>query len=160
MRTLSYRTTRHLHMRSRLLRAATALALATAPLAAAGAQVRVLTFEGLMDQQEVGSFYPGVSFTGNALAIIRGNLPGGSGNFGGEPSPGTALIFTDLPGEPAFVNVAGGFSNGFGTFYSAPGVPGVVNIFSGLNGTGMLLGTLMLPVTPFGSVAGLSLIHI
>ncbi|MEP6764923.1 MAG: PEP-CTERM sorting domain-containing protein [Gemmatimonadaceae bacterium] len=140
-------------MRKILLGAFSAFALALHPAVSAEAQVRVLTFEGIMNDTEVGNFYSGIQFSGNASALLRTNL-GGSGNFGGEPSAGTAAVFSDFPGEAAYFNVTAGFSNGFGTFYSAPGVPGALNIFSGLNGTGMLLGTVMLPVTPFGSVAG------
>ena len=152
-------------MRTSLRRAALLAALAAAPHAALRAQT--LTFEGLADQETVGSFYAGgigdlgtgpgpnfgVTFTGNAFALVRSNR-GGSGNFGGEPSPGTALVFSDPPGTAAYMNVAGGFSDAFGLFYSAPAVPGTIRVFSGLNGTGSLLATLLLPVTPFGSVAG------
>ena len=133
--------------------AAAAFFFLALPITSAQAQVRVLTFEGIGNDNGVGTFYPGISFTSNAFAQVRSNL-GGSGNFGGEPSPGTAIVFSDFPGEAAFINVAAGFSNGFGVFYSAPGAPGTLDIFSGLNGTGMLLGSVMLPVTPFGSVAG------
>ncbi|MEO7362469.1 MAG: PEP-CTERM sorting domain-containing protein [Gemmatimonadaceae bacterium] len=140
-------------MRKILLAACSALAIGLMPAASAHAQVRVLTFEGIMNDTNVGSFYSGIDFSSNAYALLRTNL-GGSGNFGGEPSAGTAAVFSDFPGEFAYFNVAAGFSNGFGTYYSAPGAPGAISIFSGLNGTGTLLATLMLPVTPFGSVAG------
>ncbi|MEP6835074.1 MAG: PEP-CTERM sorting domain-containing protein [Gemmatimonas sp.] len=140
-------------MRKILVGAVSMLAIALLPAVSANAQVRVLTFEGVANDTEVGSFYSGITFSGNAFGLVRTNL-GGSGNFGGEPSPGTAAVFSDFPGEPAYINVAGGFSNGFGTYYSAPGVPGSLGVFSGMNGTGTLLATLMLPVTPFGSVAG------
>lgn len=154
-------------MRTSLLGAALALAAVAAPLATLRAQATTLTFEGLADQETVGSYYAGgtgdlgtgpgpnhgVTFTGNAFALVRSNL-GGSGNFGGEPSPGTALVFSDPPGTAAYMNVAGGFSDMLGLFYSAPAVPGTIRLFSGLDGTGTLLATLLLPVTPFGSVAG------
>lgn len=140
-------------MRKILLSATTLLSLTLLPVASSQAQVRVLTFEGLGNDTEVGTFYSGITFSGNAFAQVRSNI-GGSGNFGGEPSSGTAAVFSDFPGEPAYINVMGGFSNGFGTYYSAPGAPGSLDIFSGLNGTGTLLGSIALPVTPFGSVAG------
>lgn len=140
-------------MRNTLLGAACLVGLTLSAAAPAIAQVRVLTFEGIANDTEVASFYSGITFSMNAFGLVRTNL-GGSGNFGGEPSSGTAAVFSDLPGEPAYFNVAAGFSDGFGTFYSAPGVPGSLEIFSGLNGTGALLASLMLPVTPFGSVAG------
>ena len=140
-------------MRKIILGAAAALVLSIVSATTAQSQVRVLTFEGVGNDNPVSSFYPGIVFSENAFAAVRSDL-GGSGNFGGEPSSGTAIAFSDFPGEPAYLNVAAGFSNGFGVFYSAPGVPGMLEIFSGLNGTGNLLGSVMLPLTPFGSVAG------
>lgn len=143
-------------MRTLLTRAAgraLTLALLAAPSAALEAQV--LTFEGVGNDVPVASFYGGlgITFTENAFALVATNA-GGSGNFGGEPSPTTAVVFSDLPGMPAYMNVAGGFMTGLGLFYSAPAVPVSVRVFSGLNATGSLLATLMLPATPNGSVAG------
>jgi hypothetical protein len=134
-------------------RGALTLALLVAPSAALEAQV--LTFEGVGNDVPVESFYSGlgITFSENAFALVATNA-GGSGNFGGEPSPSTAVVFSDLPGMPAYLNVTGGFMTGLGLFYSAPAVPVTVRLFSGLNATGSLLATLMLPATPNGSVAG------
>ena len=49
------------------------------------------------------------------------------------------------------MNVAAGFDTGFSFYYSAANQPGVVNVYSGLNGTGSILATLTLPATGDGS---------
>ena len=126
-----------------------------------------LTFEGLKDQEAVESYYNGgsgslgstgganhgVTFSSNALAIIRGNA-GGNGNFGDEPSPNTVLYF--LTGNAATLNYAAGFTTGFSFYYSAAFQPGSIGVFDGVDGTGNLLATLDLPSTPNGAVSGCS----
>ncbi|MGA9828003.1 MAG: hypothetical protein WBQ57_06660, partial [Rhodanobacteraceae bacterium] len=121
----------------------------------------ILDFEGLADQEAVNEFYNGgtggsgsgpganygVSFSTNSLALIDSD-DGGSGNFGGEPSPDTILFF--LSGGAATMNVPGGFTTGFSFFYSAINNPGVIRVYDGLNATGNLLATLDLPLTPAG----------
>lgn len=119
----------------------------------------VLDFEGLDDAESINGFYNGgtssngntgpnlgVAFSANTLALIDQDA-GGSGNFGGEPSPNTVMFF--LTGASAIMNVAAGFDTGFSFFYSAINNPGSVSVFDGLNGTGSLLATLTIPVTPF-----------
>jgi hypothetical protein len=136
----------------------TAAMLATAP-AMASPVVFQLTFEGLQNLEAVENFYNGgtgslgssgpnlgISFGSNALAIIDSDAPGGTGNFGGEPSPDTVLFF--LSGS-AVLNYAPGFTTGFSFFYSAINQPGVVNVYDGLDATGNLLATINLPLTPF-----------
>jgi hypothetical protein len=121
-------------------------------------QALVLDFEGLGDQDQILDFYNGgtssmgysgtdygVSFSNNALSIIDSDA-GGSGNFGNEPSPDTILFFLD--GDAAIMSLAAGFDTGFSFFYSAINNPGSVNVWSGLDGTGDLLATLNLDVTP------------
>jgi hypothetical protein len=99
----------------------------------------LLTFEGLADQQAVGDYYNGgaggnfgVSFSSNALAINEFNQ-----NEGMIPSPPNGVFF--LSGAAATLNNAAGFTDGFSFLYSAPFFPGVINVYSGLNGTGTLL---------------------
>jgi hypothetical protein len=130
-------------------------------LTAASAATTVLTFEGLQDGESVLNYYNngtgmlgsgpggdfGVVFSPNALAYIDLD-DGGSGNFGGEPSPSTAIIFLPDDDSKAFVNCAAGFTTGFSVYYSAISSPGVIKVFDGLNGTGNLLASLQLPVTP------------
>jgi hypothetical protein len=119
------------------------------------ARAQVLTFEGLGDEQPIpaawyngglgGNF--GVIFSSNSLSLIEESA-GGSGNFQGEPSFKTALVF--LSGGAATMDVAAGFTTGFSFFYSAIGSPGNINVWSGLDGTGTLLTSLHLPITPSG----------
>lgn len=120
----------------------------------------VLTFEGLQNAENVNEFYNGgtgslgsgpgtnlgIQFS-NAVAFIDSDA-GGTGNFGGEPSPSTAITF--LSTNAATMNVAAGFDTGFSFYYSAILAPGVVRVWSGLDGTGSLLASLELPLTPFG----------
>lgn len=128
-------------------------------VSSASAVVITLDFEGLGDLESVGAFYAGglggngsgpgtnfgITFSDNALAIIDSDA-GGGGNFGGEPTPDTVLFF--LQGAETYMNVAGGFDTGFSLFYSAINDPGFVNVYDGPNGTGNILATLGLPVTP------------
>ena len=66
----------------------------------------------------------------------------------------TAVVFSDLPGTPAYLNATGGFMTGLSLFYSAPGGPVTVRVYSGPDATGSLLATLLLAGTPNGSLAG------
>ncbi|ODT75294.1 MAG: hypothetical protein ABS69_10975 [Nitrosomonadales bacterium SCN 54-20] len=116
----------------------------------------LLDFEGLNDQESIGGFYNGgtssngnrgpnlgVAFSNNSLALIDSDA-GGTGIFEGEPSPSTIMFFR---GASSIMNVAAGFDTGFSFFYAAVG-PGSVSVFDDLNGTGNLLATLTLPITP------------
>jgi hypothetical protein len=124
----------------------------------ANADVIVLDFEGLDNLEAVDGFYNGgtsengnsgvnygVEFSSNTLAIIDSDA-GGSGNFGGEPSADTVMFFRT--GESAIMNVAAGFEVGFSFFYSAINNAGSVDVFSGIDGTGDLLASLDIPITP------------
>lgn len=124
----------------------------------ANADVIVLDFEGLDDQEAINDFYNGgtsqngnsgvnygVAFSPNTLSIIDADA-GGTGNFGGEPSADTVMFF--LTGESAIMNVAAGFEVGFSFFYSAINNAGSVDVFSGIDGTGDLLASLDIPTTP------------
>jgi PEP-CTERM motif len=127
------------------------------------AGVITLTFEGLADEEPIMNYYngglggdgsgpgpsDGITFSPNSLAIIQNN-DGGSGNFGGEPSPITVAFF--LSGGPNgalgdVMDVPAGFTTGFSFYYSAANDPGTVNVWSGLDATGTLLATISLPVT-------------
>jgi hypothetical protein len=118
----------------------------------------VLDFEGLDDLEQVASFYNGgtggngsgpgpnfgVVFNPPVFAVIDTDA-GGSGAFGGEPSPSTIMVFD---ATPAVMNVAAGFDTGLGFFYTSPNGTGVVRIVDGLNGTGVLLAAMILATTP------------
>lgn len=109
----------------------------------------VLDFEGVGDLNPVGEFYNtapndyDITFSSNALGIVDADA-GGSGNFGGEPSPDTALFF--LGGSAATMNVLNGFTTGFSFFYSAINNPGFVRVLDINNN---LLAQIDLPTTPF-----------
>lgn len=111
----------------------------------------VLTFEGLGDLAPVGNFYNtapqdfNVVFSQNALALIDSDA-GGTGNFGGEPSPNTALFFSS--GTGITLDALSGFSTGFSFYYSAITNGGNVNIFDGGGQTGAVLASLNLGTTP------------
>lgn len=136
-----------------------AAALSTILYSYSASAVTVLTFEGLQNLEPVQQYYNGglggfgsgpgpnvgASFSSNALAIIDADA-GGTGNFGGEPSPDTVLFF--LEGPAATLNFAAGFDTGFSFFYSAVNEPGFITVWSGLNGTGVMLASLVLPTTP------------
>jgi len=132
-----------------ILFASSVLAIASA---AASANIVQLTFEGVGDNAPIGNFYDGgaggnlgVTFSSNALALVDFDA-GGSGNFGGEPSPSTVLFF--VTGSAATLNYAGGFDTGFSFFYSAIELPGFVTVYDGLNSTGAILTQFTLPLTP------------
>lgn len=118
----------------------------------------VLDFEGLDNLEGIEEFYNGgtsengnsgpdlgIEFSGNTLAIVDQDA-GGSGNFGGEPSPDTIMFF--LEEGASIMNVAAGFETGFSFFYSAINNPGSVDVFDQLGGTGNILASLAIPVTP------------
>ena len=137
----------------------TATARPAPPPAVDGSGTVVLTFEGLADGESVLNFYDGgqggggsgpganygITFADNALVFIDADA-GGTGNFGGEPSPSTVMSF--LQGSAATMNVPAGFSTGFSFFYSSPFQTGSVVVYDGLNATGNVLATLNLPLTP------------
>jgi len=140
--------------------AALAAILALANARSAWGDIRVLTFEGLADHEQVLDYYNGglggwdsgpgvnfgVQFNADALALIDFDA-GGTGNFGGEPSGSTILYFAK--GTQAVMNVPAGFDTGFSFYYSTIAAPGWVEVYDGLDGGGALLGSFDLPLTPF-----------
>jgi hypothetical protein len=87
----------------------------------------------------------GITFSDNAHAVVS-ELDGGSGNFVSSPPPGiTSLALID--GTAITMNVSAGFKSAFSFDYIA-GIPGSLTLYSGLAGTGAVLATLGLPVTP------------
>lgn len=134
-------------------------AIAAACLAGS-ANAQVLTFDGIAvgsANASIGNFYNGgagpnfgIEFFGNALAInSQVGACGGGGNFAQQPSGCGALFF--LTGGATGMNRVAGFTTGFSLFYTAANNPGSLQVFSGINGTGTLLGSLALPVTGNGS---------
>lgn len=103
----------------------------------------------------------GVQFTGNALAICL-NTPGVvcSNTSRGGVAPGSELggLFW-LEGPETYMNYAAGFDTGFSFNYAAPNTPGAVRVYDGLNGTGNLLATLDLGLTPSTCDASYSAVY-
>lgn len=114
----------------RLIKAlATSSLLALAAPAFAGV---LLDFEpianpntALTDLQAVGDYYKssyGISFTGDAYALIDSNV-GGSGNFGNAPSRWTGVWLSQPTDTPTSlttftINVNGGFDSLFSLYYT------------------------------------------
>ncbi|GGY46574.1 PEP-CTERM sorting domain-containing protein [Pseudoduganella albidiflava] len=129
------------------------LALASAMFAgSAFAAPVVLDFEGIGTQAQILDFYNGgtdsegnsgtnygISFGPDALGLVDEDA-GGTGNIANEPSGETVMFF--LTGS-AILNNAAGFDTGFSFYYSAA-YSASVDVYSGLNATGTLLGTIHL----------------
>ncbi len=111
-----------------------------------------LDFEGLGDGDPVLEFYSGgtsgqgfsgtdhgVSFSKPARGLI-------SGNFDNEPSPITIVYFP--AGRGFTMNVEEGFTDSFAAWYVSD-VPGSVEVFDGLDGTGVLLTSVGPPTSDF-----------
>lgn len=98
----------------------------------------------------VGSTYAGdgVIFSPNAYGLTDSDVGGGggSGNIGGLPSPDNAMFF--FSGSFISMNAITGCELGVSFFYSAVYQPGFVSAYDGFDGTGNLLATKMLPLTP------------
>ena len=101
----------------------------------------------------------GVSFPSNALNICLNTLSTVCSNTSrgglGDPNSQLGALFF-LSGSNTFVNVAAGFTTGFSFNYTAINVGGTVNVWSGLDGTGSLLASLVLPTTTSGPCPGYS----
>jgi hypothetical protein len=139
----------------RMLKKAAAASLLAASLAGSQASpITFMDFEGVGDYTTIGDYYNGspgpaygVSFSPNAVTFVDSDI-GGSGDFGGEPSPDTIMVFID--GQPGTMNVPAGFSGGFSFFYTAI-FTGNVDVWSSTDGTGALLAHLDFPETEPGS---------
>lgn len=125
--------------------------------------VVVLDFEGLGNFDPINNFYNGgtsgqgysgtnhaIGFSSSSLSIIDSDA-GGGGNIANEPSPSTVLFFL---GADPILNIPAGFTVGMSFYYSTATPGGAVSVYSGLNGTGALLGSVSLPILPLGSAGG------
>jgi hypothetical protein len=142
--------------------ALTSMALLAGASAAQADTTYVLNFAGLNGATEEGpaNFYNGgtgsqgsgpgpnygITFGADAITCAAqvcntADIPGG---------PGANIVFF-LSGGGDIVDRAAGFTTGFSFYYSAAYDPGVVTVYSGLDGTGSVLATLNLPVTGDGS---------
>jgi hypothetical protein len=118
----------------------------------------LLTFQGLNDMQPVGNFYNGaglgstpnygVTFSSNFFGLTS-IQNGGAGNFSATPTTTPAIFINGSTGAPAtgVMNVAPGFANGLNFYYTAGFTGGqteTVTVWSGANGTGTVLATIVL----------------
>ena len=127
------------------------LALIAAAIPAVAAQTTI-DFEGTGSFGSVLDFYNGgldgsgnsgtnygISFTASAVSLSNDAL---NNYFSNAPSAGTVMF---APDSPAYLNATDGFTGSVSLYYSsAVAAPNSVNIFSGLNGTGNLLGSFSL----------------
>ena len=148
--------------------------VAAAAFSASIAGAQVLNFEGVNRNYPSGfaflnGFYNGgtssdgttgvnygITFSSNAQAICLNSQTvtcsnTSRGGLGNANSQRGGLFF--LSGSQTFMNRAAGFTTGFSFFYSAINSGGSFTVWSGLNGTGTALGTLLLPTTT-GSCPG------
>lgn len=141
----------------RIIKYPLGVAMLAATLTSAHAAPITLTFEGLGDFSAINDFYNGgtdslgnsgtnygVQFGANSLALYEQNP---QANFSGEPSPHTVMFF--LTGS-AVLNYAPGFDTGFSFYYTTTSFTGKVDVYSGLNKTGTLLGSIILPALGAG----------
>lgn len=149
-------------LRIAALRAAL-IVLAAAPVAASAAgSVVTLTFSGMYELDLVLDYYsgglsqsgsrgPSLGITFSQSATVGGDIfVGGHFSTANEPSPPVTMAFNATRGgsNAAVMNVPAGFSGGFSTYYSSPATSGTVTVYSGLDATGSVLGTLTLAQTP------------
>lgn len=142
------------------------------PLAAHAGRVITLNFEGIapypnLSDIPIDNYYNGgaagdgaigpnygVTFSAsaqllclNTLTVFCSNSSKGGRGVGSELS---ALDFSAPQPTSVWIDVAGGFTTGFAMDYSDPYFAQTVGIYSGLNGTGTLLASGTLPLTPYG----------
>jgi len=145
-----------------LSRVAVRTAAASAAMLAfsANAAVNVLDFVGLQSGEQVLDFYNGgtggngstgganygISFGSDSIACTDYDHNGCNTNLipGG---PGAQIVYF-LSGPGDVMNVAGGFDTGFSFYYSAIAYTGTVTVYDGVDGTGNVLATLNLGLTP------------
>ena len=135
----------------KLFKTIATLALIAAAVPAVAVQTTI-DFEGTGSLSSILEFYNGgldgagnsganygVSFTSSAVSLSNDVL---NTYYSNAPSPGN-VMFT--PDSVAFLNATDGFTNSVSFYYSSDvAAPNSVNIYSGLNGTGDLLGSFSL----------------
>ena len=140
------------------------LALATSSAAVAGPTI-VLNFDALKSSVNESplTYYAGgsgsagttggpnygVIFSSNTLTGCTQPNACANVNSAGNPSGSNVIFFQS--GGASTMDVTGGFDTGFSFFYTAPFFSGSVNVWSGLDSTGTLLATLLLPTTANGA---------
>ena len=130
------------------------------------AQVPILTFEGLKDNEPIWMYYAGgsgtkgtkgtqnygISFEADSWAIISdltiiqspAGVTTGTGNFSNAPSGVTSAYF--YGGAGVIMDVPAGFTTGFSVYYAAPYDAGSITVYDDVGGKGNVLATLQLPI--------------
>jgi hypothetical protein len=122
----------------------------------------LLNFQYLGNMQQVGSFYDGgglastpnygITFSSNFYGLTS-TANGGAGNFAGTPLGTPAVFMANSLTAPnglkvtGVMNVAPGFSSGLNFYYTAGFAltqNETITVWSGQNGTGMVLATMTL----------------
>jgi len=107
-----------------MIEALSILTAALVPSLRMAQTITTLDFEGLQNAELIGNYYNGgpgglgsgpgpnygITFSGSQSASIDSDVPGGTGDFGGEPTPSTAALIT-MGG--VIMNVPAGFTTGF-----------------------------------------------
>jgi hypothetical protein len=125
-----------------------------------------MTFQGLKQFEQVASYYNGgvgsmgsgpgpafgVTYTPNASVLTNGT------SYAGEPSAPEVMLLlnSNAPGgQPisATMDVPSGFISSLVLFYGSIGATQSVQVFSGLDGTGMMLASMALAQTSMTTTA-------
>jgi hypothetical protein len=108
-------------------------------------------YNGGIDSQGNSGPNLGLQFAGTSMAAVDSDVLGFGefvNNFANEPSPDTVMYYARNPkGSPdgfGVVNFAAGFDVGISFLYSQKLQESTVQVFSGLNGTGLELASLTL----------------
>jgi hypothetical protein len=153
-----------LAMKMKLLAGSALAAAALMSVSSAQAGVITLNFEGINSTYPSGfafinGYYDGgmssdgttgpnygITFSSNAQAICLNSLTvvcSNTSRGGLAPSSSEGGLFF-LSGSATYMNDPAGFTKGFSLEYVSLDVPGSVSAYSGLNGTGTLLGSIAL----------------
>lgn len=108
-------------------------------------------YNGGIDSQGNSGPDLGLQFGGSATGLVDSDA-GGTGPFANEPSPDTVMFYAANPNERSgpnnsgfgLVNFAAGFDVGISFLFSQKATTSQVQVFDGLNGTGLELGSLTL----------------
>jgi hypothetical protein len=132
-----------------------ALAIISASVSAYAGPVTI-DFENIESFTAVGDYYSdyGISFNLDAQALANDELNPTA--FSHAPSPSKVMF--SAPQGDAFLNAALGFT-GSASFYYSSLAAGTINIYSGLNGTGDILGTFAIGVNATNGCDDASFCH-
>lgn len=112
------------------------------------AAVFTLTFEGLTPGAFVGNYYNGEAGGDYGIAFYTSDkAPVADGPVADAPSPTIVMRPGNVYSPTTCMNVANGLLNAVTFSYLAPTQPGQLEVWSGIDGTGTMLGSLVLDET-------------